>query len=138
LRTNASPDIVCLYNAKTLTTTTSVTPKPLQFIEMHIANQQILAMHLMPPAKDPLDYDPSEPNRRMDPVTVLVNTFRVDGLMRIAAKSNLAKYLEVTRENFAAIYDAEITCPVMPSLGVMRVPYIIVRMTSSMFAIRST
>jgi hypothetical protein len=137
LRTNASPDIVCLYNAKTITTTNNAPPKPLQFSELHIMNQQVVAFHLMPPAKDPLDFDPNEPNRRMDPITVMVGTFRIDGLMRIAVKSNLSKYLEVTRENFAAIYDAEITCPVMPSLGVMRVPYVIVRMSSSMFATRT-
>jgi hypothetical protein len=137
LRTNAAPDDICIYNAKVLITTTPVNPpRPMMFPEIHVANPQILALHLLPPEKDPLDYDPTEPNRVMTPITAVVGTFRFDALMRMAAISNLKKYLEVTRENFTALYEADIYNPTVPALGTMHVPFVLVRQSTTMFALR--
>ena len=108
----------------------------MSFPEIHVHNTQILALHLLPPEKDPPDYDPTEPNRVMVPIAAIVGTFRMDGHMRMAAVSNLKKYLEVTRENFTAFYDAEIYNSTVPALGVMRVPYVLVRQNTTMFAYR--
>jgi len=55
----------------------------------------------------------------------------------MATRSDLAKFIEVTRETFTSIYDAEIICSLMPSLGIMRVPYVLVRQANAMFATRN-
>jgi len=137
LRTNSAPDNVCLYNARTLIATAGGTPKSLAFPELHLMTSQILAYHLIPPAKDPLDYDPSEPNRKMDEITVLFGSFRIDGKLRLSTRTDLARFLEVTRESYTALYDADISSPIMPALSVMHVPYVQVRQAACSFANRA-
>jgi hypothetical protein len=138
LRTAAAPDIVRIYNAKLLITSApSDPPKPIIFTEIHIPTLQIIAFHLLPPAQEPLDYDPTEPNRRMDPVSVSVGTFRFDGYMRMSIKSNLAKYIEVTKETFTGIYDVDIRSQVVPALGVLHTPFTLVRQNAVIFGTRT-
>lgn len=136
LRTNLAPDTLCFYNARAILVAANTTPNPLAFRELHLPTNEVLAFHLLPPAKDPLDYDPSEPNRQMVAITALFGLFRLDGLMRMSTRSSLAKYLDVTRENFTALYEAQISCPVMPDLKVLQTPYVLVRQVSSSFASR--
>jgi hypothetical protein len=135
LRTNNAPDRVTLYNAKAMSTITSTPARPLQFTELHISVNPILAFHLIPPAKDPVDYDPTEPNRRMEPVTMLFSTFRVEGHLRLASRTTVGKFLEVTHEAFTAIYDAQISNILNPGFGVISVPYLIVRQDATIFAL---
>jgi hypothetical protein len=137
LRTNAAPDFVAMYNAKVLTTTTNISPKPLSFTEMHVDINEIMAYHLVPPAKDPIDYDASEPNRRMVPISVVVSAFKFDGFMRMAGKTDLAKYIEVTRELYTPLYDVEVTCPMIPALGTIKVPYVLIRQSGPIYAYRT-
>ncbi len=137
LRTNLAPEVLRIYNAKILITTAPMeSSKPMTFAEIYVPADKIIAFHLIPPAKDPLDYDPSEPNRQMATISVIVGAFKVDGFMRMSTQSNLAKYLEITRENFTAIYDAEIGSPILPALGIFRVPYLLVRQNAVIFTTR--
>lgn len=135
LRTNTAPDRICLYNAHALMTSLGAAARPMQFKELHIATSQINVFHLMPPAKDPLDYDPTEPNRRMQPVTILISNFRIDGNMRLASSTSLAKFLEVTHETFSAIYDVQISNPAIPSFGTISVPYALIRQEVGIFTL---
>ncbi len=135
LRTNAAPDVLTIYNPRVLITTNAGN-RPIQLPELHIAATEVMAFHLIPPAKDPIDYDPNEPNRHMDPVTIITANFRMDGSIRLAGATTLAKYLEVTHETYTSIYDADISCPVIPQLGVMHVPFVLVRQSGSIFAVR--
>lgn len=138
LRTNLAPEVVQIYNAKVLITTTPIeSSKPMTFPEIHIPNEKVIAFHLIPPAQDPLDYDTTEPNRKMTPISVIVGTFKIDGFMRMSTQSNLAKYLDITRENFTSIYDAEISSPILPSLGIFRVPFLLVRQSAVIFSTRA-
>lgn len=134
LRTNVAPDVICIYRAKVLMIAANTTPKPSLFSEIHVTNPEILAYHLLPPESEPLDYDPSEPNRVMDPVTALAGTFRIDAKMRMSTRSTLKKYLDITREVFTPLYDAEISNTLMPALGVMKVPMLLVRQSTAAFA----
>ncbi|MDR3577247.1 MAG: hypothetical protein P4L50_25585 [Anaerolineaceae bacterium] len=136
LRTNAAPDSVCLFNARVLNVNNTGTPKQLLLPELHISVAQIHLFHLVPPAQDPLDYDINEPNRKLEPITLLCGSFRIDGKIRISTQSTLAKYVELTRETFTSLYDAEISCSLLPALGIIKVPYTIVRQSTSMFAAR--
>ena len=137
LRTNAAPDTVCLYNAQVLNVNNNGAPKPIVFPELHISVAQIHIFHLVPPTQDPLDYDVKEPNRKLEPVTLLCAAFRIDGLIRISTQSNLAKYVELTREVFTSLYDAEISCSLLPAIGTIKTSYAIVRQSISMFATRT-
>jgi hypothetical protein len=133
LRTNVAPEKMCLYNSKCILTLGTGSPKPISFSEMHLPTAEIVAFHLVPPAKDPVDYDPTEPNRHMEPITAFGGSFRFDGHLRLATTSTLGKYMEIARETFAGLYDVDISNLVMPALGVMHVPFVIIRQTAGIF-----
>lgn len=133
LRTNSAPERITIYNAKAMNVLSGAQVRPIAFSELNLAVPQILAFHLMPPAKDPLDYDPTEPNRKMDPVSVIVSSFRIDGNLRLSSQSSLSKYLEVNREDFTGVYDAKISNTVIPSLGIISVPFLLVRQETAVF-----
>ncbi|TLN28507.1 hypothetical protein FDZ74_00560 [bacterium] len=133
LRTNAAPDKIVIYGAKLLLTTTS-NAQPGNYREMIVPASIVGAYHLIPPASDPMDYDPTEPNRIMVPVSVLIGSSRINGKMRMTQQSNVQKYLDVTHESFTSIYDAEITNVLLPSLGRLKVPYVQVRQETGIFA----
>jgi hypothetical protein len=135
LRTNTAPDRICIYNARAIYTFGGAQVRPMQFSELYIATSQINLFHLKPPTKDPLDYDPTEPNRRMQPVSILISNFRVDGNLRLASKTSLGKSLEVTRESFSAVYDAQISSSLITSFGNLAVPYVLVRQEAAVFTL---
>jgi hypothetical protein len=136
LRTNSAPEYVCIYNAKMLMTTAGGQPRSIMYPELHIPVSYVQAMHLLPPAKDPPDYDTTEPNRKMEPVTVFSGTFKMDGNVRMASQFNLARFLEITHVTFLSLYDVDISCLTMPALGVMKVSFAIIRQTTSSLAAR--
>jgi hypothetical protein len=110
--------------------------KPVGYPEIHIPIQRVIAFHVMPPTQEPVDNDPQEKNRKMEPISALVGQFRIDGFVRIAAQINLNKYLEVSRETYTTIYDATITHPGIAQLNLPRIPYLLVRQISTVIASR--
>jgi hypothetical protein len=54
----------------------------------------------------------------------------------LASMSRLGGYLDATKETFLPLYDVEVSHPATPSLGVMRIPYVLVRQDTAMFAPR--
>ncbi len=137
LRTDMAPAYLSLYEARFLALTGGERGQSLAFPELHLPTSQTLAFHLMPPAGDPLDYDPNEPHRKMEPVSVVLGFFRFDGLMRMSTHTTLGQYLEVTKEAFTPFYEVEITNLAIPSLKAVRVSYALVRQDASLFATRS-
>jgi len=136
LRTNTVPDWIPLYNAGSIVTTSGTAPRTNNFTELFVPVPQIIAFHMLPPAADPLDYDPTEPNRRLEPVNALIGTFQVKGGLRITTSSSLKRYVEVTRESYTSLYDAEITNLVLPAFGPIKVPYILIRQGAAIFTAR--
>lgn len=137
LRTAAAPDRVCMFNARMIQVQPNGKATPILFPELYIPASEILVFHLVPPDSDPLDYDPSEPNRKMEPITVMTAHYRLDATIRIASITNLARFLDVVKEPFTALYNVEITCPIMPALGCMKVPYAIARQQTAIFTYRN-
>jgi hypothetical protein len=135
LRTNNAPNFICLQNAKVLSTNGAQT-KPVYFQELYLVAAKILAYHLIPPATDPLDYDPSEPHRKLEPVTAILGPFRLDGKLRMATISNLGHYIDVNRETFTSLYDVEISNPMIQGLGIIKVPFVLLRQAEAAFATR--
>jgi hypothetical protein len=127
LRTQAAPEYLQVHNAQVLLLGVSGPGGSINFQEYYIPTSQISAYHIVPPASDPLDYDPSEPNRRMEAVTILVGGFRFNGKLRMAGQTNLNKYLDLSHEAFMSLYDIDITNPAMPGMGLIHVPMALVR-----------
>jgi len=134
LRTNTAPDYLCLYNAMALLPGASTNPKPVRFPEMHIPAAKVIGFHMLPPAADPLDYDPNEANRKLEPVVALVGQFRMDASMRMATKSDLKRYLEVSRETFSTLYDVTISHPGIAYLNLPKIAFVLVRQAATTFA----
>lgn len=135
LRTNSAPEIICLYQAKSLSISGGGQPKVFSFRELYIPILQMLAYHLRPPATEPLDFDPTEPNRKMEPVSVMVGHFKFDGSMRIASRTTLATHLEISREVFSPLYDVVVSCPSMPALTPIKVNYTLIRNQSAAYGV---
>ena len=134
LRTNTVPNRISLYNAMGLITLPGC--KPFSYAEVHIPLSQILAFHLIPPAQDPPDFDPTEPNRKTHPINAAFNSFIVKGSLRLSASADLKKFLEVTHESFTSVYDAEVTNPAVQSFRGLNVPYLMVRQETTVFTSR--
>jgi hypothetical protein len=137
LRTAAMPEYVHLMNAQALVFGGSA-PASITFNEMLIPSHQIGAFHMQPPAKDPLDYDESEQNRKMEPVTVLLGTFRIFGHMRMATQIDVSRNMEVNRSSFMSFYDVEISNPGLPNMGVMRVPFALIAPAHVYFGMKTS
>lgn len=136
LRTNTAPDDLCIHNGKVLIVSASA-PKAVSYAEIHVLVPHIQAYHILPPAVEPVDYDPTEPNRKLEPMTAVVGSFRMDARMRMATSADLRRYLEFTRETFTPLYEAEISNMVQSALAPMKVPFVMVRQATTMFATRS-
>ena len=136
LRSNAAPEVIHLYNARSLITTFPGTPHPYFSPEVLIFSNQVIGYHLVPPNKDPIDYDLSEPNRTLFPIMVRVGTFAFEGKMRLSILSSPAKYLEINREEFTGLYDVEINNTIIPELGHMHVPFVLVRQSAGFYSLK--
>ncbi|MEL7644336.1 MAG: hypothetical protein AAGU25_09540, partial [bacterium] len=110
-------------------------PKPAAFLETNIPTEYINAYHILPPAHEGIDYDESESNRKMIPAILAIGTFLCRCQLRIASIQTMDKFMEVTHEEFLSAYDAEIFCPVMPSLGTLKVPMLQVRRSTTISSI---
>ena len=127
LTTNAVPDIIHLYHPKAIFETSSPNPKPSQLHELMIMNGMILACHLVPPNFDPVDYDPNEVNMQMCSVDAFFGSYQFSGKLRISTKQSLLTYLEITHVTYLCMYEVTIQNTFMPSLGLMKVPFALVR-----------
>jgi hypothetical protein len=137
LRTQAAPEFIDLNDGRAMITTSGTQPQPIPFSEIHVPTEQIIGIHLIPPDKEPLDFDASEPNRIMVPTSIILGSFLIRGFMRMSSLSNLQKYLDITRETYTPFYDADITNLIMQSLGCMHVPFLLVRKSVAVFSMQS-
>jgi len=137
LRTVAMPDFVHIFNAQLLVFGAGAVQSA-TYQELLVPTPQILAYHMLPPAKDAVDYDEAEPNRKMEPCTLLVGTFRMNGHVRMASQFDLCKNLEVNRSSFMSIYEVEISNPALPNMGVIHVPMMLIRPNTVAFGLRTS
>lgn len=109
--------------------------KPLTFSEIFFPTSQLIGFHTLPPTDEPLDYDPDEANRMMQEVDVLIGTFVVKGKIRISTQTELVTSLEVARQAWMSIYDAEIANPYLPQMHLTHVPMMLVNPAHVGFAL---
>lgn len=109
--------------------------KPLTFSEIYFPTSQLLGFHLLPPADEPVDYDPDEANRMMQDVDVLLGTFVAKGKIRISTQTELAASLEVTRHAWLSLYDVEMINPYLPQMPAMHLPMMLINPERVAFAL---
>ncbi len=130
-----TPDYVSLFDARTVPVGGQLN-QPMSFTELHVRTPQVIAFHLLPPADEPVDYDSAEANRKMEPAIVLVGPFRFEANLRMATITNIAKYVEINTDTYISLYNATASCPLMPGLGTIRAPLVLIRRDVASFAPR--
>ncbi len=134
LRSQSIPQYINIHNANLVRFGPTGALKPQIYKSLQLPSKQVLAFHLRPPASDPVDYDPSEPMRKMSPTLALVGWFRFDFLVRMSSHTDLDRFLDVSKEDFAGVYDATITNLVVPNMTPIRTPYTLIRSAGVMFS----
>jgi hypothetical protein len=126
LRTEGAPEYFHILRPQ-IVNLAGHTPRTLSFAEMHFPTSQVIGFHLTPPAQDPMDYDETEKNRSMQPVSVLVGTFIFNGAIRISTLVDLGTSITSSRSVWMSIYNVKISNPLLPQMGEMQVPMLVVR-----------
>ena len=136
LRTDVVPLYMRLMDAQSLLIGVKKSPKPVKHATLFVQTNQIIAFHLLPPAEEPLDYDPGEPNRIMQPTTALLGFFQFDGSIRMSTQTALDNFLNASKEEFLPLYNAKMTCPAIPSMKGVGTPLVLIRQKAAMFTPR--
>ena len=126
LRTEGAPEYIHLLKPQVINLGGNAV-RMQSYSEMYVPSIQINAFHLTPPVKDPLDYDETEQNRKMQPITVLVDTFIFNGTIRIPTQVDLGTSIASGRTVWMSIYDVRISNPQLPQMGKLQVPMLVVR-----------
>ena len=114
------PEYVYLVEAQALFLEPNFAAKPVRHSQMMVPTNTVLGFNLMPPQKDQLDYDPTEPNRKMSPVTLYMGPLVVKGNLRISEITNVKTTVEVTKADFITLYDIEVSHPNNPKMSPIR------------------
>jgi hypothetical protein len=134
LRTPSAPQYVAIHDAQVLTMAGGGPPKPQSIRELFVPALLVDAFHLMPPAQEPLDYEPNEPNRKMVPVIALAGLFRFDAYVRMSTQTSLERFLDVMKESFTSLYEVEVSSPALPGMSALKVPFMIIRREKVLFS----
>lgn len=137
LRSVAGITYLTLYRAQTMITAGGSAPQVASYIEFHVPIVQVVAYHILPPAQEPLDYDPSEPHRKLQPLIINFGPFRALGKLRIGETTNLTTHLKTSRESYMSIYDVEVSNPSVPNLAPIKAPMMLVQPTLATFAVKA-
>ena len=133
LRTEGVPEFIHILRAQVLYLTANPF-KTVNYPDLLYPSGQIIAMHIVPPASDPPDYDASEQMRMMQLITILLGTFTIKGKLRISTKSDVITSLESARAVWTSIYEADISNPYLPQLA-LQAPMMLVRTSQVGFGV---
>jgi len=134
LRTEGAPEYMHLLKPQILNLIGNP-PKTLSYTEMYLPTPELIGFHLSPPAHDPMDYDDSEMNRRMQPVSVVAGCFVFKGTIRVSTQVDLGTSIISGRAIWLSIYNVKISSPNLPQMAEIQVPMLLVRPTKVYFAL---
>jgi hypothetical protein len=134
LRTEGAPKYIHILKPQVLVFGGSP-PKALSYSEIYFPTSETIAFHTLPPLEEPLDYDPSEANREMDVIELLVGTFVMKGKIRISTQVEVGTALETARISWMSVYDVWITNPYLPQMPAVQVPMILVNPNQVVFGL---
>jgi len=126
LRTEGAPEYIHLLKPQVVNLAGGAA-RTLRFSELYLPTAQVIGFHLTPPDQDPMDYDETEMNRKMQPITVLVGTFIFNGAIRISTLVDLGTSITYSRSVWMSIYNVRISNPLLPQMGEVQVPMLVVR-----------
>lgn len=116
LRTQGAPTYMHVLKASVISLA-SGTPRATNFEEIYFPTVECLAFHITPPAKDPLDYEPDEKNRIMQPMSLVVGgSFLFQGKLRVSAMTDLPTTMEGNRLSWLSFYELVVTNPLLPQM----------------------
>jgi hypothetical protein len=121
LRTDGAPKYMHILKPQVLVFGGSPV-KSLSYQEMFFPVSELIAFHTLPPTDEPLDYDPGEANRMMQPIDALVGTFVMKGNIRISTQTEVGVSLEVARITWMSVYDVTVMNPYLPQMPQIQVP----------------
>ncbi len=124
LRTEGAPTYMRLHEAQVISPGSTTRTK--KFDEVFVPLKAIACFHTAPNVEIDLDYEAGEGNRRMVPVTAILNSFFLNCTTRISTQTELSSALDVTRMEWLSLYDAKITNPYLPQLNI-QIPMLIAR-----------
>jgi hypothetical protein len=125
LRTDGAPRYIHILKPQVLVF--GGTPvKSLAYSELYFPTSQVIAFHTVPPTDEPLDYDPSEADRRMEAVDLLVGTFVMNGNIRVSTHTEVDTTLESARVSWISVYDVSITNPYLSQMPALGVPMVLI------------
>jgi hypothetical protein len=125
LRTDGVPKYMHLLNAQVVLFGGGP-GRTLSYPEIYFPSAELIAFHTLPPTEEPLDFDPSEANRMMVDVDMIVGTFVMKGRIRISTHTEIGVSLEVARVSWMSLYDAVISNPYLPQMPPLSVPLVLV------------
>jgi len=125
LRMQAQVHYVHVHNAQELVFGGPMT-KSFSYDELYLPISQVIGFHIVPPAEEPLDYDPSEPNRTMHNVQLSLGNFSAKGKVRISTHADFAASIEMAHAGWLSIYDAAITTLFVPQFPEFHSPLMLV------------
>ncbi len=134
LRMEGAPEYMHFVNAQALSFLGGQV-RPMAYEELYFPVSQLIGFHLVPPAADPLDYDPSEANRVLQPVTLAVGPFIIKGNARISSQTSFGASLATSRVQWMSIYDADISNPLLPQMSHLSVPMLLLRPSQVLFGV---
>ena len=133
LRTEGAPEYMHIFKPQVVNLSGSWVNMP-SYSELYLPTSDVISFHLTPPDHDPIDYDESEINRIMQPITVLVGSFVFNGSMRVSTQVDLGTSIIAGRAAWLSIYDVKITNPYLPQMEEVPVPMLVVRPRQVCFA----
>lgn len=133
LKTEMAPNFLTITDAQIMLYGAGQSIGKITLPLIHVQKEQIIAYHILPPGDESPYYD-NAPNRKMEPVTIIAGIFRFDGSLRMAEQSDLFTYLNVQKGHFLSIYDVTMTCPLLPSLTGIRIPFAMINQTWALIA----
>jgi hypothetical protein len=137
LRTEGAPEYLHLLKPQVIFLNSNPA-RALSYAEIYQPLSQVVAFHMTPPAKDPPDYEETEKNRVMHPVTVQVGTFIFNGALRVSSQVDIGTSISSNaRIPWLSIYDVKVSNPNLPQMGEVQVPMLLVRPSQVGFAVQS-
>jgi len=134
LRMQAQVHYVNVHQAQVLMFGGPLT-KSLSYDELYLPISQIVGFHIAPPTEEPLDYDPSEPNRTMKDVNLALGNFSAKGKVRISTHTDFATSIEMAHSGWLSVYGAEITTLFVPQFPEFHAPMMLVNPAAVSFGV---
>jgi hypothetical protein len=134
LRTDGAPRYLHILKPQVLVFGGSPV-KTLSYSEVYFPTSQAIAFHTLPPLDEPLDYDPSEADRKMESVDLLVGTFVMKVKIRISTHMEINSSLEAAGVSWMSVYDALVTNPYLPQMPALEVPMVLVNPSQVAFGL---